>query len=67
MRPFPLSPRQFALLAQDHWYRSDEVWRAADCPAGPGPVARLAGETARWYRAHVPEAPGAGAAPPGSG
>ncbi|MFF6943582.1 NAD-dependent epimerase/dehydratase family protein [Streptomyces lavendulae] len=47
--PGAVSERQFSLLAQDHWYRSDEVWRAADCPAGPGPLARLAA-AAPWYR-----------------
>lgn len=47
--PGAVSERQFSLLARDHWYRSDEVWRVADCPAGPGPVARLA-SAAPWYR-----------------
>ncbi|MFC8223976.1 NAD-dependent epimerase/dehydratase family protein [Streptomyces sp. NPDC057362] len=36
-----MSERQFHLLAQDHWYRSDDIWRIAGCPPGPGPVARL--------------------------
>ncbi|MGW7046869.1 NAD-dependent epimerase/dehydratase family protein [Streptomyces avermitilis] len=36
-----VSERQFHLLAQDHWYRSDDIWQAAGCPPGPGPVARL--------------------------
>ncbi|NGO67949.1 NAD-dependent epimerase/dehydratase family protein [Streptomyces boncukensis] len=45
-----VSERQFSLLARDHWYRSDEIWRRAACPPGPGPVARLAGEAAEWYR-----------------
>ncbi|QMU80357.1 NAD(P)-dependent oxidoreductase [Streptacidiphilus sp. PB12-B1b] len=54
-----MSERQFALLAQDHWYRSEAVWTAAACPPGPGPLARLA-DAASWYR----EALGAAAPPP---
>ncbi|WP_234440581.1 NAD(P)-dependent oxidoreductase [Streptomyces rimosus] len=50
--PGRVSERQFALLARDHWYRSDEVWTAAACDPGPGPLARLA-EAADWYRAHL--------------
>ncbi|MFF9504542.1 NAD-dependent epimerase/dehydratase family protein [Streptomyces sp. NPDC014656] len=44
-----LSPRQFSLLAEDFWFDSREVWRVADCPAGPGPLDRLAA-SAQWYR-----------------
>ncbi|MFI0778062.1 NAD-dependent epimerase/dehydratase family protein [Streptomyces sp. NPDC021212] len=40
--PGKVSERQFALLAQDHWYRSDAVWMASRTDPGPGPVARLA-------------------------
>ncbi|MFF1339837.1 NAD-dependent epimerase/dehydratase family protein [Streptomyces sp. NPDC058290] len=47
-----LSPRQFWLLAQDHWYDSAGIWEAADCPPGPGPLARL-DEAADWYREHM--------------
>ncbi|MGK5693426.1 NAD-dependent epimerase/dehydratase family protein [Streptomyces sp. URMC 128] len=47
--PGQVSERQFALLAQDHWYRSEEIWRAADCPEGAGPLTRLAAAAA-WYR-----------------
>jgi hypothetical protein len=47
-----MSERQFALLATDHWYRSEDIWRLAECPAGPGPLARLA-DSAAWYRAHL--------------
>jgi hypothetical protein len=50
--PGAVSERQFRLLAEDNWYRSDEVWRVADCPPGPGPLARL-DEAAAWYRAHL--------------
>ncbi|WKX71346.1 NAD(P)-dependent oxidoreductase [Streptomyces sp. XD-27] len=64
--PGAVSERQFSLLAQDHWYRSEEVWRLSGCPAGPGPLARL-GEAAAWYRGHLAErsgaAPGAGSRP----
>ncbi|MEU7580450.1 NAD(P)-dependent oxidoreductase [Streptomyces sp. NPDC041068] len=47
--PGRMSERQFSLLARDHWYRSEEIWRAAGCPEGPGPLARLA-DAAAWYR-----------------
>ncbi|MFF3686002.1 NAD-dependent epimerase/dehydratase family protein [Streptomyces sp. NPDC002187] len=47
-----VSERQFSLLARDHWYRSEEIWWAACCPTGPGPVARLVA-AAPWYRAHL--------------
>ncbi len=50
--PGRVSERQFALLARDHWYRSEEVWTAAACDPGPGPLARLA-DSADWYRAHL--------------
>ncbi|MFI9366032.1 NAD-dependent epimerase/dehydratase family protein [Kitasatospora sp. NPDC053057] len=48
--PGRVSERQLAMIARDHWYRSDDVWRLADCRPGPGPLARLAG-AAPWYRA----------------
>ncbi|MER6030362.1 NAD-dependent epimerase/dehydratase family protein [Streptomyces sp. NPDC001851] len=44
-----VSERQFRLLAEDHWYDSREIWRLADVPPGPGPLAGLAG-AAHWYR-----------------
>ncbi|MFC8763350.1 NAD-dependent epimerase/dehydratase family protein [Streptomyces sp. NPDC057193] len=44
-----LSSRQFSLFAEDFWFDSREIWRAADCPAGPGPLDRLA-SSAQWYR-----------------
>ncbi|MFD3337081.1 NAD-dependent epimerase/dehydratase family protein [Streptomyces sp. NPDC058700] len=44
-----LSTRQFSLFAEDFWFDSREIWRAADCPAGPGPLDRLA-SSAQWYR-----------------
>ncbi|MFJ7246911.1 NAD-dependent epimerase/dehydratase family protein [Kitasatospora sp. NPDC098652] len=47
--PGLVSERQFAMVARDHWYRSDAIWRLAACPPGPGPLARLAG-AAPWYR-----------------
>ncbi|RSO07831.1 autoregulator biosynthesis protein [Streptomyces sp. WAC 06783] len=50
--PGRVSERQFALLARDHWYRSEEVWTAAACDPGPGPLARLV-DSADWYRAHL--------------
>ncbi|MFE4793368.1 NAD-dependent epimerase/dehydratase family protein, partial [Streptomyces sp. NPDC056756] len=44
-----VSPRQFGLVAQDHWYDSARIWEEAGCPPGPGPLARLDGAAA-WYR-----------------
>ncbi|MEV5968463.1 NAD-dependent epimerase/dehydratase family protein [Streptomyces sp. NPDC051921] len=50
--PGGVSERQFALLAGDHWYRSDGIWIATGATAGPGPLARLAA-AAPWYRAYL--------------
>ncbi|MER8101340.1 NAD-dependent epimerase/dehydratase family protein [Kitasatospora sp. NPDC094016] len=47
--PGRVSERQFSLIARDHWYRGDDVWRLAACPPGPGPLARLPA-AASWYR-----------------
>jgi hypothetical protein len=52
--PGAVTERQFSLLAQDHWYRSDRVWRTASCHPGPGPLRRLA-DAAGWYRVHLGE------------
>jgi len=50
--PGRVTERQFALLARDHWYRGDEIWRLSACPPGPGPLHRLAAAAA-WYRAFL--------------
>ncbi|MEC4015042.1 NAD-dependent epimerase/dehydratase family protein [Streptomyces sp. H27-D2] len=50
--PGRISERQFTLLAGDHWYLSDDVWRLTGCAEGPGPLQRLA-DAAPWYRAHL--------------
>lgn len=42
----PLSERQLSLFAQDFWYDSREVWPAAGCSPGAGPLAGAA----QWYR-----------------
>ncbi|MEU9985041.1 NAD(P)-dependent oxidoreductase [Streptomyces sp. NPDC050856] len=47
-----VSERQFSLLAQDHWYRGEDIWRKADCPPGPGVLAGLTA-SADWYRDHL--------------
>lgn len=47
-----VSERQFALLALDHWYRSDKIWDIARCAPETGPLERL-GEAAAWYRASL--------------
>ncbi|MFE4973495.1 NAD-dependent epimerase/dehydratase family protein [Kitasatospora sp. NPDC056651] len=47
--PGRISERQFALVARDHWYRSEEIWKIANCPAGPGPLAGIV-DAAPWYR-----------------
>ncbi|MYV65384.1 NAD-dependent epimerase/dehydratase family protein [Streptomyces sp. SID2131] len=44
-----LSERQFLLFAQDFWFDSREIWTAAACPPGPGPLDRLT-QAAQWYR-----------------
>ncbi|MFJ3883300.1 NAD-dependent epimerase/dehydratase family protein [Streptomyces sp. NPDC090077] len=47
-----VSPSQFRLVAQDHWYDSAGIWEAAGCPPGPGPLTHLDG-AARWYREYL--------------
>ncbi|MFF5935694.1 NAD-dependent epimerase/dehydratase family protein [Streptomyces sp. NPDC012508] len=59
--PGRVSERQFSLLAQDHWYASEDIWHATSCPPGPGPLTRLAA-AAPWYRAFLAERRVAGAA-----
>ncbi|MGW3986070.1 NAD-dependent epimerase/dehydratase family protein [Streptomyces sp. NPDC004830] len=53
--PGRISERQFALLARDHWYASEEIWRLTGCAPGPGPLYRLAA-AAPWYRRQAPAA-----------
>ncbi|WP_406149318.1 NAD-dependent epimerase/dehydratase family protein [Streptomyces sp. NBC_01012] len=50
--PGRVSERQFALLARDHWYASEEIWRLTGVAPGPGPLDRLAG-AADWYRTRM--------------
>ncbi|MCX4582295.1 NAD(P)-dependent oxidoreductase [Streptomyces sp. NBC_01481] len=52
--PGHISERQFALLARDHWYESEEIWRLTGCAPGPGPLERLVG-AAGWYRGWLGE------------
>ncbi|MFC8276713.1 NAD-dependent epimerase/dehydratase family protein [Streptomyces sp. NPDC057271] len=59
--PGRMSERQFSLLAQDHWYVSEDIWHTTSCPPGPGPLTRLAA-AAPWYRAFLAERRVAGAA-----
>ena len=47
--PGRISERQFALLAQDHFYSGEFLWSACRTDPGPGPLARLTG-AAGWYR-----------------
>ncbi|MFI8996039.1 NAD-dependent epimerase/dehydratase family protein [Streptomyces sp. NPDC053542] len=64
LREYPgaMSERQFELMAREHWYRSEEIWRLAGVPAGPGPLHRLA-ESAPWYAEYLAgAAAGAGGA-----
>ncbi|WJV47455.1 NAD-dependent epimerase/dehydratase family protein [Streptomyces flavofungini] len=61
--PGRVSERQFALLARDHWYRSDRIWGLAGCAPGPGPLEAV-GEAAGWYRALIAGHRGAGSASP---
>ncbi|MFE0810125.1 NAD-dependent epimerase/dehydratase family protein [Streptomyces sp. NPDC058794] len=47
-----LSDHQYALLTQDHWYRSDRLWSRIGEDPGPGFEARFA-EAADWYAHHL--------------
>ncbi|MGW0084327.1 hypothetical protein [Streptomyces sp. NPDC003393] len=49
---FELSDRQYALLTQDHWYRSDRLWARTGEDPGPGFATRFA-EVADWYTDHL--------------
>ncbi|MEU2282465.1 NAD(P)-dependent oxidoreductase [Streptomyces sp. NPDC013178] len=53
-----VTERQFALVATDHWYDSRDVWDAAGCPAGPGPLASPEGAV-EWYRSALAKRPAA--------
>ncbi|WP_081237686.1 NAD-dependent epimerase/dehydratase family protein [Streptomyces viridosporus] len=48
----PVSERQFALVATDHWYRSSEVWHVAGCAVEPSPLTWV-DDAAPWYRSVV--------------
>ncbi|WP_369389448.1 NAD-dependent epimerase/dehydratase family protein [Streptomyces sp. CG1] len=50
--PGRVTERQFSLLARDHWYRSEDIWRLSACPPGPGPLHRLR-DAAAWHRDHL--------------
>ncbi|WP_336321433.1 NAD(P)-dependent oxidoreductase [Streptomyces lavendofoliae] len=47
-----VSRRQFLLLGQDNWYRSDLAWRLAGVTPAAHPLDGLAGAAA-WYRNHL--------------
>jgi nucleoside-diphosphate-sugar epimerase len=47
-----LSPHQYALLTQDHWYDSTRLWTALADGPGPGLEHRFA-ECRSWYMAHL--------------
>ncbi|MER6600631.1 NAD-dependent epimerase/dehydratase family protein [Streptomyces parvus] len=49
-----VSPRQFLLMGEDHWYRSDRAWRLAGVTPAAGPLDGLA-DAANWYREHLDE------------
>ncbi|MER6851275.1 NAD-dependent epimerase/dehydratase family protein [Streptomyces flaveolus] len=44
-----VSERQFALVARDNWFDSEDIWRVAGCSPGHGPL-RSIEEAAPWYR-----------------
>lgn len=47
--PGSISERQFHLLAQDHWYISEAIWKSAALNPGAAPHLRLAGAR-DWYQ-----------------
>ncbi|MFJ5680519.1 NAD-dependent epimerase/dehydratase family protein [Streptomyces sp. NPDC093097] len=47
--PGRATERQLSLIARDHWYASNQIWRRTGCAPGPGPATRIA-ESASWYR-----------------
>ncbi|WP_433546395.1 NAD-dependent epimerase/dehydratase family protein [Streptomyces sp. CA-294286] len=53
-RPGWVSERQFRLLAEDHWYLSEEVWNAFGVAPAPDPLSWLT-DAADWYRRHLAE------------
>ncbi|MFE9454474.1 NAD-dependent epimerase/dehydratase family protein [Streptomyces sp. NPDC006739] len=40
------------MLTEDHWFRSETVWRLLDCDPGPEPATGLA-RHASWYRRRI--------------
>ncbi|HET9139817.1 NAD-dependent epimerase/dehydratase family protein [Actinophytocola sp.] len=44
-----LTDHQFSLLAQDHWYSSERIWRKTGVTPAGSPVAGMA-RAAEWYR-----------------
>ncbi|MEV4436019.1 NAD(P)-dependent oxidoreductase [Streptomyces sp. NPDC049585] len=64
--PGRISPRQFSLLAQDNWFRSDSIWRLAGVAPGPSPLERM-GCWAPWYRGHLSRTPLGSPGTPASG
>ncbi|MGC7093601.1 NAD-dependent epimerase/dehydratase family protein [Amycolatopsis lurida] len=47
-----LTDHQFALLAKDHWYESDRLWRRTELAPGGGFAEKFA-RSADWYRTHL--------------
>ncbi|MFJ3309419.1 NAD-dependent epimerase/dehydratase family protein [Streptomyces sp. NPDC086549] len=45
----PRALHHFEMLATDHWFAGDDVWRLLGCDPGTDPVRGLA-RHARWYR-----------------
>ncbi|MDA5145931.1 NAD(P)-dependent oxidoreductase [Streptomyces sp. AD681] len=47
-----VSERQFAFVARDNWFDSEDVWRVAGCSPGHGPLRGIE-EAAPWYRSLI--------------
>ncbi|UJW33891.1 NAD(P)-dependent oxidoreductase [Saccharothrix sp. AJ9571] len=47
-----LTDHQFDLLARDHWYDSERLWRRTDADPGGGFAEKFA-RSAGWYRTHI--------------
>ncbi|MCP9994708.1 NAD-dependent epimerase/dehydratase family protein [Streptomyces werraensis] len=55
-----LTDHQYALLTQDHWYTTQNIWHTTRLPSGPGFHHRLTTSTSTstsWYTQHLAQTP----------